>query len=507
MWRKKGSGKMSEVEGYTAKKPIKKEPWIGVEYQTPAPIIDIFLPENPSCTIFDYSFGPESDGGAWSKLQGYNFTESVDSLDGSFSFTTENGEVDRKSIFDMIPLRSVVKIYEGGVHPVFVGIIRSRRITKKMTSQGIKRSIVFSGKSIISCVAEFMISLDVRIYNVAEALPMQRELTSKLSKVKNIKDFIRISWEHFKKISQRLNENVNGGGVTNVGLLETVDRFLGSIENFVTVTGSQQSLRFNIATIFFNAQNNHVADVWRNILPSNVYEMFSYCDHAGNVKIMVRMVPFGDPKSAYNDWKNLDLYIISPISLISFDLDQNDENVYTAFASYIIGSANGREFYMAVNQQRSDSRVRYNPEKVAIYGFRPLQIDFLGYDRSGNTDNREGASTAEAIKYLNELAEYWYSRNDEMYSGSIIICTDFKTPETNPRVGSRVKFLGGEFYVNKAEHTWTYGSVPTIKLAVSRGMVYDENGIMRSGTAGIIKDVGRQYRELELPDMTGEVTA
>ena len=476
-------------------KIIQKKAWTGVEYQTPSPRIDVFFPDNPSSTEYSYSFRPESDAGAWSKLQGYNFTESVDDMEGSFSFTTENGEVGNRSIFDMIPLRSIVKIYEGGNRPAFIGIINSRRITKKMTSQGIKRSIVFSGKSITSIIVDYMISFDVRIYNVAIGTNRQIELVKQLSKVNKIEDFIKISWNYFKDVSSDVNEYLNG--VTNTGILETINRFLGSIDDFVNVTGSQRSLQYNISTIFFNTQNNHIADVWRNVLPQEVYEMFSYCDHEGNAKIIVRMVPFGNPSDTVNDWKALDLYTISPVSLISFDLEQNDNDVYTAFMPYIIGSANSSEFYMAVNQSGRDSRVIYNAEKTAIYGFRPFQINFMGFDRSGNTDNRDAISTAEAIKRLNELAAYWYGRNDDMYSGSIILCTDFKNPEFNPRVGCRARFLGGEFYINKTEHTWAYGSTPTIKLSVSRGMVYDEHGIMRSGSYGIISDVGRRYKELE----------
>jgi len=208
---------------------------------------------------------------------------------------------------------------------------------------------------------------------------------------------------------------------------------------------------------------------------------------------MIRISPFGNPESSRNDWENLDPYVISPMSLTAFELEQNDENVYTAFASYIIGSARDRKFYMAVGQKGPDDKARYNAEKVAVYGFKPLEISFMGYDRGSGKDIN---AAEEAIKKLNDLARYWYSRNDDMYSGTITMITDFNTPETNPRVGCRAKFLGGEFYINKTEHSWTFGFTPTIKLTVSRGMVY-ENGIMKDGKDGIIKDIGKKYKELE----------
>jgi hypothetical protein len=466
---------------------------IRAESQSPKPKIEVFTPKG----FEDQVFKPESGAGAWGNLQSYTFTESTEDIEGSFSFTTLN-DIDtesEKSIFELIPLRSIMKIYEGGDHPSFVGIIRRIKFEKQMTSQGIKQSIIFSGKSLISCVSEYMVSLDVRIYNVANAADKNKELTVELAGKTSMEEFIKTTWEYFKKVSHDLNQNLNG--VTNTKIAEIISEYLGDIDTFLRVTGAEQTLQYHIANAFFNAQNNHIVDVWRNILPKDVYEIFSFCDREGKAKIMVRMVPFGDPGKSENDWGNLDIYTIRPISLIGYALDQNDENVYTAFASYIIGSAMSRNFYMAINQEGPDDMAKYNAEKVAIYGFRPLEISFMGYDRQGNTDGNESNSASDTIRKLNGLAEYWYSRNDDMYSGTITVITDFKQPKNNPKVGCRAKFLGGEFYINRTEHTWTFGGTPTIKLSVSRGMMYDEKGIMRDGEDGIIKGIGNKYAELK----------
>ncbi|MDR1837634.1 MAG: hypothetical protein LBQ89_08255 [Treponema sp.] len=474
---------------------FEKKQWTGTEHQTPTPKIEVFLPSNTSSSEPDYTFLPDIGAGAWSKLLNYSFTESVEDLDGSFSFTTENGIIGEgqngQSVFDIILKRSVIKIYEGGNLPAFIGIIRRRRISKQKTSQGIKRTIIFSGKSIISCIVEYTVSLDVKIQGVADAISKQKELTIKLSEAKTIKEFMIIAWKYYQEISE-------SAGISTTGLAEIINRHIGNgdPETFIDVKGSEQNLRYNIACILFNAGNNVIADVWRNILPKNAYEIFCQCEN-GEPKIVARQVPFGDPENDYEDWKNLDLYVISPVSLTGYDLDQNDENVYTAFASYIIGSPMSREFYMAVNQTGNDSTVAYNDEKMRIYGYKPMLITFNGYNRQGNTDGEKTDATTKAVQKLNELASYWYSRNDDMYSGIITTCTDFRNPEMNPRIGCRAKFLGGEFYIKKTDHAWTYGGTPTIKLSVSRGMMYDENGKMRDGEDGIIKGVGRQFRELE----------
>jgi hypothetical protein len=454
-------------------------------------------PQNPT-----YVYTADIKDGTYKKLLGYSFTEAVDDLEGSFSFTIECEEVDKegRTIFDVVPKRSIVKIYEGSKElPAFVGIIRRRRFGKTMTAQGIRKSVTFSGKSIISCVSEYMVSLDVRIQGVSDAMAKTKKLAAELAVSDlSIGDYIKTTWAYFNKVSEELNNKLNG--ITNTETADVISKFIGSkIEDIVEVSGKEQKIGYNIATTFFNQANNSIVDIWRNILPQKVYELYAFCDKAGKPKIMARQVPFGDnnPDNQNDDWKNLEIYLISPISLIAYELEQADEEVYTAFASYLIGSPMSREFYLAVNQNGEDELVGYNPDKVAVYGFRPLELTFNGYDRQGNRAAEMLGNLKERFGLLNKRAEYWYSRLDDMYSGAITICTNFNEPETNPRIGCREKFLGAEFYIEKAEHTWTFGGTPTIKLKISRGMIYDENGKIRPGQDGVIKNISKRFRELE----------
>jgi hypothetical protein len=487
------------VPDKSKKKEIPKKQWTGFEHQTPAPKLEIFFPKNYGKKA-DITYSADPRNGAYSKLLGYSFSESVDDLEGSFSFTVENEEIDAegRTVFDLVPVRSVVKIYEGDPeYPAFEGILRRRRISTSMTSQGVRRTVVFSGKSLVSCVAEYTVSLDVRIQGVADAMAKTQELKTGLAvDGMTIAGFMKQTWDYFQKISAELNQLQTG--IANTDVADTILNFMGGFDDFVTVAGKEQQIMYNIAAVFFNQANNSAADIWRNILPKPVYELFSYCDPgSGKPKIMARQVPYGDPDNGNGDWKNLDIYVISPVSLVSYELEQSDEEVYTAFASYVIGSARDRQFYMAINQKGNDTLAKYNAEKVAVYGFRPLEMSFNGYDRQGNTRNEKIGTLDGAIKNLNDRASYWFSRLDDMYSGNITVCTDFNAPETNPRAGCRAKFLGGEFYITRTDHTWNFGGTPTVKLTVSRGMVYDGNGKMLPGGEGIIKNVGRRFRELE----------
>jgi hypothetical protein len=484
-------------EEFSAPELIHKSRWAGVESQSPGPKLEIFTSgdqNNP-----DFTYTAELKEGAYSKFLGYNFIESTDSLEGSFSFTIENEEIDadRQTVFDLIPNRSVIKIYEGDLkRAAFVGIVRSRELGAAMTGQGVKRTITFSGKSIISCIAEYTISLNIKIQGVADAVSRNHHLTDQLARDGvTMKDFMKETWDYFMKIANDVSKEQNG--IATTALTDVINKYIGDSDKFIRVLGKEQELRYNVACVFFRAATNTITDVWKNILPENVYELFSRCDD-GEPKIIARQVPFGDPDNGNNDWGELPIYLISPISLTGYKLKMSDEEVYTAFASYIIGSPKSRDFYMAERQTAGkDSTVAYS-QKCSIHGFKPLEIDFNGYDRAGNTRNAKLNETINAVQTLNKRAAYWYSRLDDMYSGSITIITDFNEPHTNPRAGCRAKFIGAEFYIKSGEHSWTYGGTPTIRLSVSRGMIYDNQGKMKPGEEGVIKNLGRRFRELEV---------
>jgi hypothetical protein len=278
-------------------------------------------------------------------------------------------------------------------------------------------------------------------------------------------------------------------------LLEIIDNedFIG--EDFIKVTGRETSLQYPVATMFYNQTNNYITDVWRNILPGPAYELFTCFDVEKKKPVIVaRQTPYGDPDNGNYDWRDLDLYGIDPLSLIGYDMEQSDEDVYTAFNSYVVGSPKSKEFYQVVSDT-VDTTIMVNKDKSAIYGFRLLSISFMGFDRRGNEDDAEKRKNElnEALSKLNRKTEYWFSRLDEMYAGTITLVTGFENKDLrrNPRAGCRVGFLGGEFYVEKSEHSWSYGRSPVNRLTVSRGMVYDANGKIEKE----IPDIGRLYGE------------
>jgi hypothetical protein len=472
-----------------------------LEYQAPNPRIEVLTPPYDAVTMeLNPLKSALSEKYQSQNLLSYTFAEGVDDLEGSFSFTVANEQIDDNgTLFDAIVRRSIIKIYEdedsNKRYPTFVGIVRRRHFEVTMTSSGPRRSVIFYGKSIISCITEFMVSLDVKLYDVQNATAKTKELTNDLKSVTSISEFMKKSWEFFKSVSEHM---ASGSLITNRKLLDIIsnEKLIG--ENFVKEMGAETKIKYPIATMFFNQSNNFITDVWRNILPQPVYELFARFDEVeGKPFIVVRQVPFGNPGNG-QDWLDLDLYEISPTSLISYDLNQSDEEVYTAYNACIIGSPKDPSFYMNVTQ--ASDTMEKDTDKCALYGFKLLTISFLGYDRSQETQEAKGKTT-KTLKDLSEKAKYWFSKLDEMYSGTITLATNFKQEtqldgtkrSTNPRAGCRLNFLNGQFYITNTEHSWNYGGTPITRLTVSRGMVYDET---TGNIKGEIQNIGKLYGEL-----------
>jgi hypothetical protein len=342
-----------------------------VESQFPQPWIKVTKPDNAVIELKPNYAGTSADGNSIisQNLLSYTFSEAVDDLMGSFSFSVENEMVNgpNKSLFDLIPLRSVIDIYEGDQEtPVFRGIIRRRHNGITMTASGPRKSTVFSGKSIISCITEFMVPLDPRLPHVSNATKKTKTLQSNLSgNNMTIKSFMEKTWDYFKQVSEEVSK---GSELVNKGLLKMIDKHIGG--DFIQTSGKETHLQYPVATMFYSQNNNYITDVWHNILPKPVYELFARFDKTDPV-IVARQVPFGDPDNGNDDWVELKVYPIEPVMLVGYDLAQSDEEIYTAFNAYVIGSPNSREFYQVVSE-RVDSNLEIDKDKSAIYGFKQL---------------------------------------------------------------------------------------------------------------------------------------
>ena len=103
------------------------------------------------------------------------------------------------------------------------------------------------------------------------------------------------------------------------------------------------------------------------------------------------------------------------------------------------------------------------------------QVTFKGYKK-----DKASSSIVQTMSKYSQRLKNWFCHLDEMYMGSITIVNDFNNKENEKlKVGNRVKFLGGEFYIRNVEHSWDYGGSPTISLQVIRGGLYEKGRFIK----------------------------
>lgn len=462
-----------------------------VIYKAPSPKIEVYSPIDYSLLL---TLSPEGD---FPYLLSYSFTESIQDMVGSFNFSIAGGN---NSLFDTLKPLHIIKIYEGLTKPSFVGVITHKNISTSMTDKGVKRSISFSGKSVTSFIAEFQLILDLKLLSagrkVLHAQTVQEDFILGLNELQSatplkIGDFLRKTWELYLKYTgigkPSSNTPVHGkAGGANIAVYNIINAFMNS--SFFEV-GNAEEIPLPIANTFFNQDINTIIQIWQCILAPPVYEMFSRVNVDGMPKVVVRETPFDS-----SVWKTLNITTIKASELIDYSLNLSNEEVYTTYLAYLEGSQLDANQYIVINaadaKTKNESIFAIDDQKFEMYGLRMCQVNFRGYSKVEDDDT----IIATMAKYSKRLKE-WFSHLDEMYVGSITIVNRFDGKD-KVRIGERVKFLGGEFYVRNATHSFSYGQAPTISLQVIRGAKYTKEGVF----SGVLENVGTTRVELNDED-------
>ena len=416
-------------------------------------------------------------------LQSYSFKYSTSDTDGQFSLTlypgtlgTVEGTKDKIQLFDKIKPLQIVEIWErtGSVTPDFVGVINCKKFVAQSGS-GLR--IRVTGKSVASFISRFKISLDLNAMAITNQLKSDYAIATKFTtdlceefakKDVKLSDVLQSVWDYAVLCAKGCLK------LSTSDIEKYVAKYLGS--DFFDMEDSEV-LKYPLSNIFNGQSTINFWDIVSTIIPFPVYEKFAFMDSYGKTKIKIRKVPFdcsGDGLGS--SWDNLEEEgtEIDPATVKSFDFELSDDEVYTVFFSYIKGSPIDADKALRLYAQtdgESDQNVDIS-DKAKVYGYSPLTVTFNGYsskETKKESDKRK-ESTNDYLKKLNQRLENWYGHLDEMFKGTITLSTLLK--EQMPMCGEIVGFLGGEFYVNEAEHSWSYGGNPETKLTVSRGGDY-----------------------------------
>ena len=449
-------------------------------------------------TIQDYiEIGGRVEPSSKYYLLNYQFSESVNNFSGSFSVTIyEDIDTDSKEcIFSRVKNLDVVFIYENSEsqdfkleknNPVFIGVVHSKNIRTMMNNGKVSRTTTLSGNSICSLIGDLSVSLDIHSLTGVEAVKVQKDFTEEIKSKKTYEDVVLSLWKNFLKISEQV---ASGTGTNTASVF--IDKLLGS---FYVLKGSEKFFRFEkmslleypVVANFWTQSVNSFSDMLRTLLPSNIFEIFGNVDKTGTPYLLFREMPF-----SANDWKDLPITEIDPLYLIGYDISQSDNEVYNAFLAYIEGSSQDQA--LSLTLAAIENRIAKDTEKMSKYGYRPLQVNFRGYNTS--QDILEDKDPKKAIKECSDKLKEWYGALDELYSGTLNLVRG--SGDKIPKVGERIKFINYEFYVTDKTHSWSYGGPVNVTLNVSRGAFYNKLGKRDTNSPESKEKFGCRYAELK----------
>ena len=426
-------------------------------------------------------FTPTSLYTAGKNLQSYSFENSVNNFGGSFSFTIKEdipGYIQTNAFMDEVQPLDIIVISETGDGQTidFIGVVT--KVSVGGISSNLTKSVTVSGRSIEWLFTYYNINTDMKACIFSNEAANN---TFKVDLAKNdgqsgvsIKDIVIASFKMFESQTKEHN------AVSNTVIGEIIKLWYGD-DYSQFIEASNDVFAYPISSNMFESGNINVIDYIKKLLPSPLYEIYGYIDITNKPKLMVRLVPYDNPKSDYR---------INPVQLTDFTLTKSCEEVYTAFMPYIEGSSMSPDFYMNVAKAEGITEKGYdyalsNQNKVNLFGYQLLTCSFVGY----NADATNQSIDKEKLKKLAENMKNWFGNLEEMYSGDFTI-VNIPSPG-NVRIGNWINFAEGLFYINTANHTWNYGDNPMINYQVSRG------GRWINGNFKSLDKLSVVYREFE----------
>jgi len=472
----------------------KRRPNILVEVMRPNYNSTTFNPGNFIAHFVSTQFKPYSDKVS-DALTSYNFTESLNSAEGNFNLVlTLEKDSEGRTWLDKLRIRDLVLIIEFDKIR-YCGYIESIRLSAKMSTGGKPdRRILVSGGNMGKMLASFKLIMDKFLYiGTAFAEDASNELKARLAeenaKGSRIFDILKPIYESFMKLTLKM-------GLTNPqgkGLKAILDYYIDYESEF----SKELLIRYPIALTLYQVGENSIWDIWSALVHPPLNELFGRW-HSSREKfqLVFRETPFDS-----GNWRNLKKNVIPPQIVTSYDIGKSDQEVFTFYASTMPGQLTWKEA-LGID----GNSVYMDEVKWSKYGYRPLIVTNRYYNR----DKVEGISTDEVIQEMRKISMKmwnWFFANDELCSGTLEIMTidpkEWRGSKEyeglqNPRVGEKIGLLKGEFYIEEADHSWSYKGPMITKLSLSRGYKYNPDGTMDNPIYGAEKRMITEFGGYEI---------
>ena len=398
-------------------------------------------------------------------LVSYQFSETLATIDSGFSLELVPRLFDDgKSWLEKIDIYDLVFIYEFG-ELRYGGYVKDLRYAARISGDGKpSRTIKISGGSFGELLSTFQLVLDLVLYQgttTAEAasVKLSAVLAAELEENNNIGDLFEIIYNDFMELAMAV-----GLEGVNIGIKPILDHFM----DFNSGISDELKTIYPMALSLYNVGANNVWQILSNLLFPPINELFGRWNPRRNeYEIVFRRTPF-EP----TDWKYLLWTEIHSIVIVDHDIGKSDLEIFTFYLGELAGSGISRNLAIVSGESTGKNYV-IDQDKWPRYGFRPMYVEFKYFNR-----DRDSSGAAVLMRDVSEMLKRWFEHNDEFYSGSLTIMTLDNYMLRNPRIGEKIKFLEGEFYLESSDHSWELGGPMTTKLTITRGYKYDASGNM-----------------------------
>jgi LysM repeat protein len=501
----------------------------GYIHQSPHPLVKFYgqnddaehtwNTQTPYLTLDPHASEADHERNIHNALVGFNFSFDTSSLNTPFLLTIEDDSKTggKVSLFDTIELFTVVKIFCADPDcPEFIGIIKDTQI--QTHSPVGHRQFTVSGEFITALLQDWKISSDFAVFpdqasieTISKAFTL--DLAMRQFENYTVKNYVTDICKAFTSVAYGTIAGGKGANfISNNEAIECLQAFTDSktIEGFFDFEGfdtgetiDQPKLFYPVCNALFHNGTNNIVEVWRNLLPTPLYEIYGRVNDKGFPKAVIRKKPFDA-----GEWFKQNSTAILPDVMMqnAFRLKRSSDELYTCFISYLAGSPRSREQMMVDAQINTNSDIiHYNDAKARKYGYKPMEVNWVGYDTSVNSTGGDDGTGIKAdafdnaLKTINHRLSYWYGRLDDFYSGTVGIAYLYDTKKAysenlNPEVGGVIDMIGGQFYTEGVQHSWSFGGPHRLTLQVSRGANY--KGWTEKDKWNILEHVGELYNEL-----------
>lgn len=435
----------------------KRTPQVEIEIRRPD-----YLSSNPSYSDSQIVvFGSSNQNNISTDCLGYNFSESVDSIDTDFSFsTTLAKDGNNLTWYDKIHVRDLVFIKENGITK-FCGVVTNRRYGSRMADKGPQRQISISGKSIGSLLSTFVLLLDQHILSSgavadAERQKFMADLSANIEKGQTLSGVVQSIINSFFSLMDKV------GNTQNKGIRKVINQFF----DFTSGMASNVTAQYPIVISLYQMGENNLWSILQQLLTVPFQELYGQWIGKKFV-IKFRKTPF-DP----SDWIALPIKRVPedilPVFIQDYDLGDSDNDVKTFYVCSLPGSAISREKALTIDNYGRAFPI--DSSKWAYYGYRPMLVECRFFNRDPSV---QFSGAEDLMHKLSETLFRWYKNNTEYLSGTITL---HNVINKMPNIGERMKLLGGEFYVQSAQHSWSYGGALTLSVSITRGYRRKTNG-------------------------------